>query len=76
MIHLDDDGTVVFTGDQVYQAPNYEAEQPLGAGLLWGKTEWFDSLQRIKEIQRRHDAEVVYGHDTDQFAEIEDGWGQ
>ena len=76
VIHLDDDGTVVFTADQVYQAPNYEAEQPLGAGLLWGKTEWFDSLQRIKEIQRRHDATVVYGHDTDQFAEIEDGWGQ
>ncbi len=76
MIHLEDDGTLVFTGDQVYQAPNYEDEAPLGAGLLWGKTEWFETLRHIKEIERRHDAEVVYGHDADQFEEIRDGWGR
>ncbi|GAB7017627.1 N-acyl homoserine lactonase family protein [Halostagnicola bangensis] len=76
MIHLDDDGTVVFTGDQIYQSPNYEDEEPLGASLLWGKTEWFDSLRRIKSLERCHDAEIVYGHDTDQFEEIQDGWGR
>jgi N-acyl homoserine lactone hydrolase len=75
VIHLDS-GTVVFTGDQVYQSTNYEDEAPLGAGLLWGKTEWFDSLQRIKSIERRHDAEIVYGHGPAQFEAIRDGWGE
>jgi len=37
MIHLDGEGTIVFTGDQVYMADNFEAEIPLGANLLWGR---------------------------------------
>jgi N-acyl homoserine lactone hydrolase len=75
VIHLDGEGTLVFTGDQVYQAPNFEEEVPLGAGLLWGKRPWFESLRRIEELQRRHDAEVVYGHDPEQFETIREGWG-
>ena len=75
MIHLDEQ-TLIFTGDEVYQSANYEDEAPLGGPLTWAKRDWFDSLQRIKELQRRHDAEVVYGHDPEQFAEIRDGWGR
>ena len=74
VIHLDE-RTLVFTGDQVYQTPNFEEEIPLGAGLLWGKRPWFESLRRIEELQRRHDAEVVYGHDPEQFEAIREGWG-
>ncbi|WP_418281424.1 N-acyl homoserine lactonase family protein [Halorubrum sp. DTA98] len=75
VIHLDDEGTIVFTGDQVYMAENYESEVPLGGSLLWGKTEWFESLRRLESIERRHDAEVVYGHDPDQFEAMRPGWG-
>ncbi|MDS0295035.1 N-acyl homoserine lactonase family protein [Halogeometricum luteum] len=74
MIHLDDHGTVVFAGDEIYQSDNYEEEIPLGAQLLWSGRHWFDSLQVLKDLERRHDAEVVYGHDPEQFAEIESGW--
>jgi N-acyl homoserine lactone hydrolase len=74
MIHLDDHGTIVFSGDEIYQDVNYEDEVPLGAGLLWGNQEWFESLQTLKELERYHDAEVVYGHDPDQFEEIRSGW--
>ncbi|WP_134669737.1 N-acyl homoserine lactonase family protein [Halorussus marinus] len=76
VIHLDGDGTVIFTGDEVYQSENYEDEQPLGGPLTWAKRDWFESLQRIKDLQRTHDAEVVYGHDPDQFEAIRSGWGQ
>ncbi|GAB7092619.1 N-acyl homoserine lactonase family protein [Halorubrum luteum] len=75
VIHLDDDGTVVFTGDQVYMDENYQDEVPLGGPLMWGKTEWRDSLQRIRSYERRHDAEVVFGHDPEQFEAIQPGWG-
>ncbi len=75
VIHIDDEGTLVLTGDQVYMADNFEDEIPLGAHLLWGKTEWVDSLRRIKALERRHDAEVVYGHDPEQFEAMQPGWG-
>jgi len=74
MVHLEDE-TVVFAGDEMYRAENYEEEIPLGANLLWGKRAWFDSMQHIKELSRVHDAQVVFGHDADQFEEIADGWG-
>ena len=75
VIHLDSDGTVVFTGDQVYMDENYEAGTPLGGPLVWGKTEWAESMNRIRELERRHDAEVVFGHDPEQFEAIQPGWG-
>jgi glyoxylase-like metal-dependent hydrolase (beta-lactamase superfamily II) len=74
VIHLDD-GTIVFTGDQAYMTENYENGRPLGGPLVWGKTEWADSMDRIREIERQHDAEVIFGHDPEQFAQIQPGWG-
>ncbi|WP_254545789.1 N-acyl homoserine lactonase family protein [Halomarina pelagica] len=73
VVHLDGE-TVIFAGDELYQRENYEDEIPLGAGLLWSNTDWFESLQRIKDLERRHDAEVVYGHDPEQFERIASGW--
>jgi N-acyl homoserine lactone hydrolase len=72
MVHLDS-RTVVFTCDEIYQAVNYEDEVPLGAGLLWSHRHWFESLQLIKELERKHDAQIVYGHDPEQFEELS-GW--
>ena len=73
VVHLDD-RTIVFTGDEVYQTENYEGETPLGGELTWSQRHWFESLQTIKELERRHDAEIVYGHDPDQFERIKGGW--
>ncbi|SFS86932.1 N-acyl homoserine lactonase family protein [Halostagnicola kamekurae] len=62
MIHLDDYGTAIFAGDEVYMRENYDNEVPLGAGLLWSQRHWHDSLTRLKELERRHDADVFCGH--------------
>jgi glyoxylase-like metal-dependent hydrolase (beta-lactamase superfamily II) len=72
VIHLES-GSLVFAGDEIYQDVNYEEEIPLGAGLLWSRRHWFESLRLIEELERRHDAEVVYGHDPEQYASLE-GW--
>jgi glyoxylase-like metal-dependent hydrolase (beta-lactamase superfamily II) len=73
MIHLDNDGTVLFAGDELFVRRNYENEQPLGGGLLWSKREWFDSLRLLKELERRHDATVFCGHDTGDVERLRDG---
>lgn len=75
IFHLDEAGTLAFAGDEIYQAENYADETPLGAGLLWSHRHWFRSLQTLKEVEREHDATVVYGHDPDQFEAIRGGWG-
>ncbi len=72
-LELDDEGTVIIAGDEVYLRPNYDDELPLGAGLLWSKRDWFDSLQRLKERERIHDASVFCGHDPDDAERLKGG---
>jgi N-acyl homoserine lactone hydrolase len=74
MIHLADQ-TLLFANDEIYQSANYEDEVPLGAGLLWSHRHWFRSLKQLKDLERRHDAQVVYGHDLDQFQGLSGSWG-
>lgn len=74
IVHLDDGHSIIFTSDESYTETNYVDEVPLGAGLLWNKQIWLENLHFLKDLERRYDAEVVFGHDPDQFAEIEDGW--
>jgi N-acyl homoserine lactone hydrolase len=73
-VHLADQ-TLIFANDEIYQAANYEDEIPLGAGLLWSHRHWFESLKFLKDLERRHDAQVVYGHDLEQFQELPESWG-
>lgn len=74
LVHLPDE-SVIFTSDLVNVRENYRAERPLGAGLMWNHQAWYESIRRVKDLERRHDATVVFGHDADQFPEIRDGWG-
>ena len=73
MIHLDGYGTAIFTGDEIYVRANYDDEQPLGAGLLWSKQDWEQSLQRLKNLERKHNAEVFCGHAPEDAERLEEG---
>ncbi|WP_117591186.1 N-acyl homoserine lactonase family protein [Haloprofundus halophilus] len=68
--------TVLVAGDECYVDANYADEVPLGPGLLWSDRDWFDSLQLLKELQRRHDADVLYGHDLERFQSFDGGWNR
>lgn len=73
ILHLEDDGTVILAGDEAYVRANYEHELPLGAGLLWSRPDWFDSLRLLKDLERRHDATVFCGHDAEDFERLQAG---
>jgi glyoxylase-like metal-dependent hydrolase (beta-lactamase superfamily II) len=66
--------TLLVSGDETYVDANYVDEIPMGPGLVWSTTDWFDSLQTLKEEERLHDADVLYGHDLAQFESYEGGW--
>jgi glyoxylase-like metal-dependent hydrolase (beta-lactamase superfamily II) len=72
VIDHDTHGTLVVAGDLAYARANYEGEVPLGAGLLWDRPAWLDSVARVKDIQRRRDARVFVGHDEDDVARLRD----
>lgn len=65
--------TYLFTGDQAYLRANYEHDVPLGPTLLWDRLAWRDSQRWLKELERRHDATVICGHDPDDFERLRQG---
>lgn len=74
LVERNDSHPVLFIGDQAYVAANYEDAHPLGAALLWSRPDWEESLHRLRDIERRRDPAVVYGHDPEQFEDIKTGW--
>jgi glyoxylase-like metal-dependent hydrolase (beta-lactamase superfamily II) len=72
-IDVDGAGTVLFTGDLVYDEANWEGAS-LTAGLLWDSRAWRESLTAARDVARRHDADVLFGHDLDRFESFGDGW--
>lgn len=72
-IELEEEGTLLFTGDQIARRENYGGHPP-GAGLLNQRDQWFESLYAIREIARRENATVLFGHDLDQFKNFPDKW--
>lgn len=74
MIHLDDYGTVIFASDIIEVGANYEQERPPGPGILWDRTHWYESLRTLQDLERRTDAEIIYGHEKSQLPSILAGW--
>jgi glyoxylase-like metal-dependent hydrolase (beta-lactamase superfamily II) len=70
------DGPVLFTGDVVYDEANWTDEAALSTSLLADSAAWHDSLRRLKELQRRSGADVLFGHDLARFESHAPGWGQ
>jgi len=73
LVHLEDT-SLLFGSDVAELETNYRDEHPPGGGLLRDRQAWAESIHTLKELERRHDAEVVYGHDPDQRERIEAGW--
>jgi len=76
LVHADEPRLVV--GDEAYVTANYEGEQAMATSLLWSNYDWFESLQRAKDLQRRYgiaDEEVLLGHDLERFETVRERWG-
>ena len=64
---------VLIAGDEAFLEENYTEGRSMGASLLYDSRAWAESRQRLSELERRHDARVIYGHDPEQFERIRGG---
>jgi glyoxylase-like metal-dependent hydrolase (beta-lactamase superfamily II) len=68
------DERVLVTSDQAYLEPNYEAGHSMAASLLHDTRAWRDSLERLRDRERRTGADVLLGHDPDRLERFTPGW--
>lgn len=65
-IDLENEGTVVLTGDMFHVKENYEGGRPQGP-LMRDFNEWHWSRLYVRNLVTRTGARVVLGHDLDYF---------
>ncbi|MEL7655150.1 MAG: N-acyl homoserine lactonase family protein [Bacillota bacterium] len=61
-------GTKILTGDAVTCREIYDGALP---GFMNDSAAFLESVRKVKEYQKKYDAEIWFSHDPDQFAEWE-----
>ena len=60
-------GTAITTSDSIYTREAYEEGLAPGGPINKTKQEFFDNLDKVKEMQKQYHAELLFGHDYDQI---------
>ena len=66
----EDNDDVLIAGDTAFVAENYEEGREMGTSIFHSLRDLHESRRRLKEIERRTDVTVLYGHDPDQFDDM------
>ena len=66
LIKTEHQGNIICVSDTLYIADSYEKGLPPGGTINKTTTEFFDNLARIKEMQEKYNATILFGHDYDQ----------
>ena len=69
LVHLENSGSIFYTSDAVNWEPNLYPEIQLSA-VFHDSLEMEKSTVKIKWIQRRYQAKLIFGHDLKQFNQL------
>lgn len=65
-VDLPETGSIILASDAVYSAENYGPPVKI-PGIIYDSVGFTKAVEYIKEYARRHNAQVWFGHDKDQF---------
>jgi len=66
VLHCKKDGTFIFPMDSVYTTEIY-GPPAKASGLLFNRTEYFNSIEKVRRLEKRYNATVIPAHDWDLF---------
>ncbi len=66
MVHTKNSGTIIFPQDCVYNEEIYGPPAKL-SGLLYNKQDFLNSIEKVRDLQQKHNAMVVFAHDEKFF---------
>ena len=69
ILHLDNDGTLIFPSDAVYLEKNYGVNAKL-PGINYDSITYMKSIEKVKKLQKKHNAKIMFPHDLEQFKKM------
>lgn len=68
-VDLPDTGTMIFTSDAVYMGESY-GPPTTPAAIVNNLEQFYSSVEKLRGIQEKTDATMVFGHDADQIHQL------
>ncbi len=69
LVRLKNSGTFIFPSDAIYTAKNY-GPPALASGNFYDSLSFFASIEKVRALQKKHDAKVIFSHDMDFFSTL------
>lgn len=69
VLHTKNSGKFIFPQDCIYTSEIYGPPSKL-SGLLFDEADYLKSIEKVREIQKRYNAKVMFAHDEDFFGSI------
>jgi N-acyl homoserine lactone hydrolase len=66
MVHLKNEGTLIFPSDALYTQENYGPPTKM-SGIMYDSVAFRDSIEKIRALQKRYNAKIMFSHDTPMF---------
>ncbi|MEU7811219.1 N-acyl homoserine lactonase family protein [Pseudonocardia sp. NPDC049154] len=68
-VDLADSGTMIFASDSLYLKESY-GPPAIAAGIVYDTVAWFTSVEKIRAIEEKTNATVVFGHSAEQLTDL------
>lgn len=68
-VDLPVEGTKIFTSDAVYLGASW-GPPAVPAAIVWDNLKWLESVEKLRGIAERTNAEVIFGHDAEQRKQL------
>jgi N-acyl homoserine lactone hydrolase len=66
VVHLKEDGTLIFASDAIYARGNYGLPAKL-SGTVYDSLSYFKSVEKVRELEAKYNARVMFSHDMEFF---------
>jgi glyoxylase-like metal-dependent hydrolase (beta-lactamase superfamily II) len=73
-VELEDSGTMIFTSDALYLKESF-GPPAIAAGIVYDTVAWFASVEKLRGIQEKTGASLVFGHSGEQIHQLRTGPG-
>ena len=66
MIHLENEGTLIFPADALYTQENYGPPTKM-SGIVYDSVSFRASIEKIRALQKKYNAKIMFSHDLPFF---------
>lgn len=66
VVHLKEEGTLIFTSDSIYAPGNY-GPPARPTGTVYDTLSYYKSIEKVRRLAEKYGARIMYSHDMDFF---------